>query len=324
MTPLIPLTRDLVLIGGGHAHALVLRMWGMNPVPGVRVTLVNPGPYAVYSGMLPGFVAGHYVRNALDIDLVKLARHAGARLIIGLASGIDRTNRRVIVENRTIPYDTLSIDIGISSSMPTLPGFADHAMPAKPLDAFADRWTAFLSDPPSSPHVTVIGAGVAGTELALAAAHRLSTAARVTLIEVAEPLTAVGPRSRAALLGHLAAARVTLLTGTTVTEVGAAEIILSDGRAVRSDLTIGTAGIRPQSWLNGTGLALSDGFLTVSPALQTSDQSIFATGDIAHMAGAPRPKAGVFAVRQAPVLFHNLAVALTGRGAMRPYRPQRD
>ena len=74
-TPL-PLTRDLVLIGGGHTHALVLRMWGMNPLPGVRVTVINPGPKAPYSGMLPGHLAGHYDRAALDIDLVRLARFA--------------------------------------------------------------------------------------------------------------------------------------------------------------------------------------------------------------------------------------------------------
>ena len=87
MQPQIPLTRDLVLIGGGHAHALAARMWGMKPVPGVRLTLINPGPTAPYSGMLPGHIAGHYTRDDLDIDLVKLARFAGARLILGAAYG---------------------------------------------------------------------------------------------------------------------------------------------------------------------------------------------------------------------------------------------
>ncbi|NCW69874.1 MAG: bifunctional NADH dehydrogenase FAD-containing subunit/selenide, water dikinase SelD, partial [Marivivens sp.] len=85
----IPLTRDLVLIGGGHTHALVLRMWGMNPLPGVRVTVINPAPTAPYSGMLPGFVAGHYSKDELDIDLIKLARFAGARVIVDKAIGID-------------------------------------------------------------------------------------------------------------------------------------------------------------------------------------------------------------------------------------------
>ncbi|NNK77192.1 MAG: bifunctional NADH dehydrogenase FAD-containing subunit/selenide, water dikinase SelD, partial [Litoreibacter sp.] len=89
----LPLTRDLVLIGGGHTHALVLRKWGMSPLPGARVTLINPGPSAPYSGMLPGHVAGHYDREELDIDLVRLARFANARIIFGAAEGIDLASR---------------------------------------------------------------------------------------------------------------------------------------------------------------------------------------------------------------------------------------
>ena len=98
MTPLIPLTRDLVLIGGGHSHALVLRMWGMKPLAGVRLTVINPTPTAAYSGMLPGHIAGHYTRDDLDIDLVRLCRFAGARLIIGEATAIDRQAKNVTVK----------------------------------------------------------------------------------------------------------------------------------------------------------------------------------------------------------------------------------
>ena len=122
----VPLTRDLVLIGGGHTHALVLRKWGMSPLPGVRLTVINPGPTAPYSGMLPGFVAGHYGRDDLDIDLVKLARFSGARIIVGRATALDPHARTITVEGRgDIAYDVASVDIGITSEMPGLPGFAD-------------------------------------------------------------------------------------------------------------------------------------------------------------------------------------------------------
>ncbi|MFB1025100.1 MAG: bifunctional NADH dehydrogenase FAD-containing subunit/selenide, water dikinase SelD, partial [Octadecabacter sp.] len=126
MKTTIPYTRDLVLVGGGHTHALVLRSWGMNPLPGVRLTVINPGPTAPYSGMLPGFVAGHYTRDELDIDLVQLARFAGARLIAGKATAIDPVGKTITVLGRPdIAYDVAAIDVGITSEMPRLAGFAD-------------------------------------------------------------------------------------------------------------------------------------------------------------------------------------------------------
>ncbi|MCT8331473.1 selenide, water dikinase SelD [Albidovulum sediminis] len=326
MHPQIPLTRDIVFIGGGHAHVLALRSWGMNPVPGVRLTLIGPDPTAAYSGMLPGHIAGRYPREALQIDLVRLARFAGARLILGRATGIDRTARRVEVAGRPpVAYDVLSVDIGISSEMPSLPGFAEHAVPAKPLDAFADRWAGFVASAPSGAAVAVIGGGVAGVELALAAAQRLGRDARVTLIEAGKALSAVGRGARSALLRHLARAGVTVIEDCAVLRVDADGVRLADGRFVPAQFTLGAAATRAQGWLADTGLALQDGFIIVDDHLRSvSDPAIFATGDIAHLAHAPRPKAGVFAVRQAPVLLHNLTVAATETGRLRPYRPQRD
>ena len=116
----LPLTREIVLIGGGHAHALLLRAWGMTPFAGARLTLINPSATAPYTGMLPGFVAGHYGRDDLEIDLVRLARHAGARLILGIVQGIDLQAQTLSIGGRPdIPYDIASIDIGITSDMPS-------------------------------------------------------------------------------------------------------------------------------------------------------------------------------------------------------------
>ena len=329
MQPQIPLTRDLVLIGGGHTHALLLRMWGMNPLPGARLTVINPAPTAAYSGMLPGHIAGHYPRGALQIDLVKLARFAGARLILGRAAGIDRAARRVIVPGRAeVAYDIASIDIGITSEMPALPGFADHAVPAKPLDAFADRWDGFLRavrKGERAPTVAVIGGGVAGVELALAAAHRLGHGAKVTVIEAKAPLAALGHGARRALFGHLERAGVGVLAGLPAMGADQTGVYLADGRHIAADFILGAAAARPAPWLETTGLALDAGFVAVTETLQSAaDPAIFACGDIAAMTGTPRPKAGVYAVRQAPILFRNLRAALAGEGVMARYRPQRD
>ncbi|MGB2201438.1 MAG: bifunctional NADH dehydrogenase FAD-containing subunit/selenide, water dikinase SelD, partial [Pseudooceanicola atlanticus] len=124
-----PLTQDLVLIGGGHAHALVLRMFGMKPVPGLRLTLIDPRPVTTYTGMLPGHVAGHYTADEIGIDLVRLARFAGARIILGAASTIDVEGQRITVETaegpREIAYDVASLDIGITSDLPKVARFAE-------------------------------------------------------------------------------------------------------------------------------------------------------------------------------------------------------
>lgn len=324
----IPILTDLVLVGGGHAHALVLRMWAMNPLAGVRLTVINPGPAAPYTGMLPGHIAGHYARDAIMIDLVRLARFAGARLILDRATGIDRAGRRVHLAGRPpLAYDLLSLDIGIGSDLPHLPGFSEHAVAAKPLGAYAARWDAFLTRSLPAPHLVVIGAGVGGVELALASHHRLRQAGhapQITLLEQADtPLATIGAGARRALLAHLNRAGIALLTRARPVRITATTVELDDSRLLRADFTLAVAGARPQHWLADTGLALNDGFVAIGPTLQSSDPLIFAAGDCADMAFAPRPKAGVFAVRQAPVLLHNLTAALTA-GPMRRFKPQRD
>ncbi|MEX5728131.1 selenide,water dikinase [Rhodovulum iodosum] len=327
----LPLTRDLVLIGGGHAHALVLRSWGMKPVPGVRLTVINPAPSAPYSGMLPGLIAGHYRRDQLEMDLVPLARHAGARLILGRAVGIDRAMQRVIVEGRPpVRYDVASLDIGVTSALPDVPGFAEHAVPAKPLADFAEAWEGYVARAVAgevAPRVAVIGAGVAGVELALAARHRLAAnglTPEITLIDAGTRIMeGVGLGARGALKRALARQGVDVRLGNPAVRITAKGAVLEDGQKVPASLVIGAAGARPQPWLAETGLDLTDGFVTVDPFLRSvNDPAIYAAGDCAHLSHAPRPKAGVYAVREAPILLNNFKADLTG-ALRKPFRPQR-
>jgi len=301
----IPFTRDLVLIGGGHTHALVLRSWGMNPLPGVRVTVINPGPTAPYSGMLPGFVAGHYTRDELDIDLVRLGK-------------------TITVPNRpTVSYDVTAIDVGITSEMPNLMGFADHGVPAKPLGVFASRWDDYRRSS-QIPKVAVIGGGVAGAELAMAMAYALrDRSAEISLIDRGVVLDGFNQPARDRLLAALSELNVTLVERADVVEVKNGAVQLADGREIISDFTTGAAGARPHDWVSDIGVNLHNGFLEVGATLQTSDPDVFAVGDCAHLSHDPRPKAGVFAVRQAPVLFDNLRAHLSGQ-KLRPYKPQKD
>lgn len=332
MTTQATLTRDLVLVGGGHAHALMLRMWGMTPVQGVQVTLINPGPTAPYSGMLPGHIAGHYARDDLEIDLVKLARFAGARVIFGSADGIDADRKVIHVPGRgEIAYDVASLDVGLHARAAQISGFSEYGIGAKPLDVYADRWDAFLSEVRAgnkSGTVAVIGGGVAGCELALAMAHRLRGLGKancVTLIEANTKLASGTPGADRILRDEMLRLGVTVVSAVEVDAVTAEVVKLRGYSDVSSEFTVGTAGGFAHDWLAMSDLPKdASGFVHVDERLLVSGyQDLFAVGDCASMIASPRPKAGVFAVRAAPVLYHNISAALTG-GEMKEFRPQAD
>lgn len=325
----LPLTRDLVLVGGGHAHALVLRKWGMDPLPGARLTVINPGPTAPYTGMLPGHIAGHYGRDELEIDLMRLCRHAGARLILGAATGIDRAAREITVGGHgAVAYDVASIDIGITAKM-DLPGFSDHAVGAKPLDLYAARWREFLAAVKAGelpPEVAVIGGGVAGCELAMAMAFALSQAGvqpAVTVVEHGLQLSGMAPRTEAMVRRRMVDLGVSLTLNAKVARITDRAVILNGAAPIPAALCVGAAGAVPHGWLAQTDLPLHQGFIRVGADLGVvDDAALFAVGDCAHMEATPRPKAGVFAVRAAPVLHDNLRAALSS-GARRAFKPQK-
>lgn len=320
-------SQDLVLVGGGHTHALALSSWARAPLPGARVTLIDPTPMTAYSGMLPGFVAGHYPLSALQIDLVALARRAGARYVAGGVDGIDPESRTVHVQGHAnIAFDVASIDIGITSAMKTIPGFAAHAVPAKPLGQFAAAWESYLREPGAG-RVAVIGGGIAGVELALAAARALQDrtgTATVTIIERAKILRAVRPSTARRLRAALHAHGVSLREHAGIAEITKHAIRFDSGPDLDVDFVIGAAGAVPHDWFAASSLTNDAGFMPVGPTLQSRYPHIFGAGDCVALQPHPRPKAGVYAVRQAPVLVHNLRATLSGTGGLKRYRPQKD
>ncbi len=330
MRPTVPYTKDLVFVGGGHAHALVLRAWGMDPLPGARLTVINPGPTAPYTGMLPGHVAGHYSRDDLEIDLVRLCRHAGARLILDKAVNIDRKQRQVVLEStRRVAYDVASIDVGITAEM-EIPGFAEHAIGAKPLDTYAAKWREFLTEASAGkidPTIAVIGGGVAGCELAMAMAHALKSVGMhpsVTVIERGPGITGMGEAAKEQVKAALLTLGVDVRTSANITRIEQDHVLIDDQISVPAKLTVGAAGAFPHAWIAETDLPLQDGFIEIQRDLGVvADSTLFAVGDCAVMPADPRPKAGVFAVRAAPILHQNLRAAL-GAGWRRTWRPQKD
>lgn len=319
--------QHIVLIGGGHTHALVLAALRDDPIAGARITLINPGPTAPYSGMLPGFVAGHYTQTQLEIDLVALAASAGATLVQDRVVGANPSARHVtLASGATMPFDVVSFDVGITTEMPKLPGFSEYGVPAKPLSSFATRWLAFR-DGAQPADIAVIGGGVAGAELSMAMGHALRARkrdARVHLIDRSEILGEVPDRVRAGLRRALMRNGIQIHEHATIASVGPDALTLGNGRRIVSSFTVGAAGASPHEWIGHCGLATHKGFIAVDPMLRAQGhEAIFAVGDCAHMVETPRPKAGVYAVRQAPILTANLRSCIT-HTPLDKYAPQSD
>ena len=328
----VPIAQDLVLVGGGHAHVHVLKSFGMRPMPGVRVTLVTRDVESPYSGMLPGYVAGHYTFEECHIDLGRLARFAGARLIRDEATGLDTTERSLLCrEHPPIRYDILSIDIGSAPRSQDVPGAAEHAIAVKPIDDFATRWEAMLARARDMPglRLAVVGGGAGGIELALSAQHRLvqlrGGTVEVTVVTREAMLPSHNSRVRRLFERIFAERGIVVLTGNEVVRVEPHSLICTDGKRIIFDeaLWVTEAGAAP--WLAETGLPLTaGGFIAIDETLRSAgDDRIFAAGDVATMIAHPREKAGVFAVRQGPPLAANLRRALAGRRPRRAVSQRR-
>ncbi len=313
--------RDLVLVGGGHAHLGVLRRWGMRPEPGARLTLVARETLATYSGMVPGVVAGLHVAAEAQLDLRELARQAGARLIHAEAEGLDLAARRVLLRGRPpLRFDVLSLDVGAAPRL-EVPGAAEHALPVWPLDGMLARVQAALAAGPAP--LVVVGGGAGGVELALALRTRLGPAVGISLCHGGALLPGHGAGARRLAEAMLAQRGIGLRAGA-VERVEAGAVLLADGWREPAGLVLWATGAAPISWLRDSGLALdARGFVAVLPTLQsTSHPMVFAAGDCATVLAHLRPKAGVYAVRQGPPLAANLGRALRGQ-APRDFRPQR-
>ena len=334
-----PVLRDIVLVGGGHSHVGVLRNFAMRPLPGVRLTLVCTDVHTPYSGMLPGYVAGHYDFDEVHIDLSRLTAFAGARFICAEVTGLDRVARKVMLRDRpAIGYDRLSINIGSTPQMAQVPGADGHVVPVKPIARFNQRWLALLERVrrhPGRTSIVVVGGGAGGVELLLAMQHRLANELRglqrdpgdlcFHLFSADSAILATHNHYvRARFMAVLAERGVSVHLGAKVERVDAGRLRSAGGQWLDADEIVWVTQAGGAQWLRSTGLALDKrGFMRVNEHLQSvNDPLVFATGDVASVEAKPLEKAGVFAVRMARPLTENLRRSV-GDKALTRYRPQR-
>jgi selenide,water dikinase len=323
--------KRLVLVGGGHAHVEVLRDLAARPHDRIAATLVTPLPRMIYSAMLPGHVAGHYALDECTIDLAALALAARAELRLTRASLVSPDARQVVLaDGQVLDYDVLSLDAGSQPLVGTARGVEQHAHVVRPLERLLQGWNEVYARAVRGRinAVTVVGGGAAGIELALAMNHRLQAT-------LEPPHPKVRLISDAAGVGLPAGARwkfkrrlrrhgIDSHVGTAVAEVGPGFVRLQNGNEFVTEATFWVTGAGAPAWIAESGLATDDrGFLRVNEFLQSqSHPDVFGAGDCVTDPANPRPRAGVFAVKAAPVLASNLRAAIDGTPLAR-FRGQR-
>jgi selenide,water dikinase len=332
------IAKELLLVGGGHAHVILLRMLGMKPIPGLQVTLVSHDALTPYSGMLPGVVAGHYTQDDIHIDLVPLCRFAGVRFIRGAVSHIDAAAKTVQVQGRPdLGYDVLSINIGITPSVSNVTLDQD-VIAVKPISKFLKQWDLFMQRAHKGDlkNICVVGAGAGGVELALSIDQRITSLYASSSVVTQRPQISIVTRDERILKGYPSKVQqkfeavmrdrgINIVATFDVAEVTATQIVSSDGNSQDAENVFWVTGAAPQHWIANSGLDTNEaGFVTVDEYLRCAgSDSVFAVGDIANMVNDPRPKAGVYAVRQGPALYENIKRTLLGKKLKR-FKPQKE
>lgn len=324
-------------MGGGHSHVQVIRRFAMEPPPSTHMTVVLDRPVAVYSGMVPGFVAGQYRAEELEIDVVPLARRAMARVILSPAVRIDPEQKLVHLADRPpIRYDVASVDIGSTVAGLELPGIREHALPTRPIVDLVQRVeelvTRVRERESGSPYrVVVVGGGAGGVELSFTLWERLGVrrdpAIQVVMVHALDDVLPGYPESLIDRVYRNARERnIDVVPRRRVIEAKRDVIVFEDGETMPYDALIWVTGAVSHGVFVDSGMPTeSRGFVRTESTLQVEGyDDLFAVGDCATMNDYPKtPKAGVYAVRQGPFLIDNLRAKIIG-APLKSYRPQGD
>lgn len=323
--------KRLVLVGGGHSHVEVLLRFGLQPLDDVEITLISPGRFTPYSGMLPGLVAGHYTFEQAHIDLEPLARVAHASFLRDLVVGLDAGRKLLRCDSgASVPYDVVSLDIGAAPTRDFQRPPEASGIPVRPVERYLAAWDDVMRQAAQRPmDLVTIGGGAGGVEITLAMQHRLKQVApgqpvRFAIVTMTDAILAGHANSvRKRLQRVLAQRDIAVHPRSRVVGLEGRELLLESGRRLHADRAFWAIGPQASEWLAEAALRTDQtGFVLVNDLLQSlSHPDVFAAGDIATMARHRRPKSGVYAVRQGPALANNLRRTLAGR-ALEPYFPQ--
>jgi selenide, water dikinase len=321
---------NLILVGGGHAHVIVLESMAKGGWPPFAGTLISPDPGQLYSGMVPGYLQSQYREAELTIDLPRLCEAAGVRYIQASVDRIDAERRVAAVGADSLPFSVISVDVGSVPAGLHRPGVREHAIALRPLEVVRElrERVDWLGQGDQQPRIAVVGAGPGGLEIALAIHRRLTECGippSISILERGERVLPGYSRGAARKLEAILARRgITLLLGVEAIAVEPDSVRLAGGSRMAADLVVWVGGAAPPPLLAASSALPTSarGYLAVDQTLRSLDGGpVFGAGDCVDIQGFDLPKAGVYAVRQGPVLAANLKAALA-KGALREYWPQ--
>lgn len=325
--------KQLVLVGAGHAHAQVLLELSKRPLDKVKVILVAPHALAPYSGMVPGWLAGHYSWDECCIDFMHLCRCTGTEMVLDTVVGIDTAQSQVLLAGgRQLEYRWLSLNHGSTLLPPK--STAPQVLPMRPLADLQQRWDNLLKAVRYLPRgarfrLLMVGGGAAGVESVLAARHRMTAVAphvHFDFLLATQGNELVPGQSRTAarmLQAHLEKHRIKIFTSFSADKLENGSVTSTQGQVIDADTVLWATGAQAHPWVKTSGLSVDiQGFIRVRPTLETlSHPDVFAAGDCASWE-TPLPKAGIFAVRMGPVLAKNIIAKIEGN-SLASFSPQR-
>jgi NADH dehydrogenase FAD-containing subunit len=321
----------VLLLGGGHTHLAAVPLLAALARGRASVALLAPSRRLLYSGMMPGWLAGQYAFDDCAIDLAAVCERHGVEWIADRIVDIDFAAREAIGERGRHRFDVASINVGSANDLgevvPAGQGGAAtlRLLGAKPFAEFVEGWSAWHADcerRPGPRKMLVAGGGAAAVEIAfaLAACARASPALRGSQVTLASAgrrlLPGLSPLAARAARGSLLVQGIELATGLRYVGVAGGAVRFEDAPARAADLAIVATGARPPAWLSnaarrdGVSLSREGGIAVRSDLRSTSHPAVFACGDCAGFVDQAVPRSGVHALRQGPVLAANLAAVL--------------
>ena len=312
----IPITNDLVLIGGGHSHLSVLMKLSKKPLNGNRITLITNEIDTPYSGMIPGYIEGIYSWRDSHIDLYRLCLKLNVRFIHAEVERVSAYEKEIYFKDRPkIKFDVLSINTGIQSNNREIKGAAKYCLPVKPISKLTNN---FLNKITNFKSIAFIGGGAGSVELALAIKKRflnINQDIKITIITGKRGLLSTFPqKTKLTSLKTLEKFKIDIIEYKRVLEVKPKQIILSDKSMLKIDKAILSTNSMTPKWLAKSDILLTkDNYILVNKSFQTNYKYVFASGDVIDFNNQNLKKAGVFAVRSGKPLAINIRKFILGK-----------